>query len=90
MVEFSEVLDYEKIDCLENEDKEELVRISQTDSDEFWDWLEEKYPDKKKITIDEINLEIDLFINENSVLDNWDFKRYFWKNSRYHKRRIRV
>jgi hypothetical protein len=42
---FKEVLEYKKIEALDNQDKRELEELNRDESNQFWDWLEIKYPE---------------------------------------------
>ncbi len=88
---FKEVPYMTKIEALENEDKRELEFTSQNESNIFWDWLEEKHPEihwkVEKSTIDRM---IVIYLSSNDEIDKKEFIKYFWKNSRYMKKRFRV
>jgi len=88
---YKEVLEYDCIEALDNEDKKDLEFASKNESNLFWDWFEEKHPELywkvEKSTIDRIVVEY-LWINDE--IDKKEFYKYFWKNSRYMKKRFRV
>jgi hypothetical protein len=44
---FPEVIEYQKLEALDNKDKRELEERSQNESNNFWEWLEENYADMK-------------------------------------------
>lgn len=87
---YPEVLSYVSIEALDNEDKRDLEERGQSEANQFWEWLEDNFPDyygkKSKVEIEEM---INIF-----CIDNWineiDFNKYFWSNSRYPKKKIRL
>ncbi|MFK7780497.1 MAG: DUF5906 domain-containing protein [Candidatus Gracilibacteria bacterium] len=93
MINFPEMIKTEKIDVLDNQDKKDLEEKSQSDANQFWEWFEEKYPDKKgKILIQDLNKEINNYlVNEldYEYFERNNFKRFFWKTSRYEKKKMR-
>jgi len=87
---FPEVLEYKKLDALDNQDKRDLEDRSQNSANDFWEWLEDTYPEYTwKKTIKEINTMINEFCLNNDLIEQ-DFIKYFWKNSRYLKKKIRI
>jgi hypothetical protein len=44
---YPEILKADSLPALENQEKEELEDMSQNQSSHFWEWYEEKYPNKK-------------------------------------------
>lgn len=88
---YKEVLEYDGIEALDNEDKRDLEFASKNESNIFWDWFEEKHPELywkvEKSTIDRIVVE---YLSINDEIDKKEFYKYFWKNSRYMKKRFRV
>ena len=61
-----------------------------SDSAKFWEYYEEKYPDKLgKITKLEIDKEIEIFCFKNDLYHR-EFKRFFWKTSKHPLRRLRI
>lgn len=87
---YPEVLEYKRLDTLDNQDKRELEERSQNEANNFWDWLEDNYLDlKSKMTKIEVEDYISKFCFENN-LDEKEFMRYFWNNSKYSKKKIRV
>jgi hypothetical protein len=44
---YPEVLEYKRLDSLDNQDKRELEERSQNEANNFWDWLEDNYSDIK-------------------------------------------
>lgn len=88
---YKEVLYWTKIESLENEDKKELEFTSQNESNIFWDWVEENHPDVYwKVWKSKIDKLIVTYLNSNEEIDKKDFMRYFWRNSRYMKKRFRI
>jgi hypothetical protein len=87
---FPEVLKYTHLNALDNEDKKELEERSQSEANQFWEWLKDNFPDytgkKKKIDVDVM---IDMFCIENNY-EQRDFLKYFWHNSKYPKKKIRI
>jgi len=89
-INYSEVLHWRRLEALDNQDKRELEDRSQNEANNFWDWLEENYQDiKQKITKAEIDDYIGKYCFENN-LDERDFLKYFWHNSKYPKKKIRI
>lgn len=87
---FFEVLDYEKLDALENQDKKDLEARSQEEANTFWDWVSDNHPDFKwKKKLEDINVLIEMFCNE-CWLSQRDFSKYFWHNSKFPKKKIRI
>ena len=87
---YPEVLSYNNLEALDNEDKKELEERSQNEANQFWEWLEDNFPDytgkRKKIDIEDM---VNMF-----CIDNWteekEFLKYFWNNSKYPKKKIRI
>lgn len=87
---YPEVVHYKDFKALDNQEKEELEYMSQSNSSLFWDWYEEKYSHKTgKILKTEIDQLIDNYTALNEVLDPQWFKRFFWKTSKYPVTRLR-
>jgi len=88
--EYPEVLSYKSLSALDNQDKRELEDRSQSEANSFWDRLEENYIDiSLKITKAEVEDYITKYCFENN-LDERDFLKYFWHNSKYPKKKIRM
>ena len=88
--EYPEVLKYKRFDALDNQDKRELEDRSQSEANQFWEWLEENYANlKTKITKAEVEDYISKFCFENNQ-DEKEFLKYFWHNSKYPKKKIRI
>ena len=87
---FPEVKDYKKLTPLDNEDKRELEDRGMNEANQFWEWLNENYPEYtwKKSTI-EINLMITEFCVEHD-LNMTNFMKYFWNNSLYPRKKLRI
>jgi len=86
---YPEVTEYWRFEPLDNKDKRELEEVSQEDSNNFWEWVEERYPDfkwKKRIT--EVYELVTLYCIENN-LNEAEFLRYFWRNSKHKRVKIR-
>ena len=88
---YLDVKKYKQMPNLENKDKELLEDLSQDESNLFWEWLLSNFPKLKwqKLTIKEINWYIDKYCNENEILKS-EIMKYFWKNSKYEKKKLRV
>jgi len=87
---YPEVISYKKLESLDNQDKRELEERSQNEANNFWDWFKENYSDIKwKITKMEIEEYINKYCFENNM-DEKEFLKYFWNNSRYSKKKIRI
>jgi len=87
---YSEVLEYTNIEALDNQDKRDLEDISQNWANDFWDWAEERHPEFYwKKTKSEVSELIDEFCIENDLGEK-DFKKYFWKHSKYEWKKIRI
>lgn len=87
---YSEVLEYKKLEALDNQDKRELEERSQHEANNFWDWLEANYSQiQKKLTKMEVEDYIEKYCFENN-LDLKEFLKYFWNNSKYSKKKIRL
>lgn len=87
---YPEVLNYKKLEALDNQDKKELEDRSQNESNNFWEWLNENNHEiKGKIPLFQIDKLIKDYCFENN-LDERDFRRYFWNNSKYSKKKIRL
>jgi hypothetical protein len=87
---YPEVIEYKKLDALDNQDKRELEERSQNESNNFWEWLEDNYSDiKGKITKAEIEDYLHKYCFENN-LDEKELLKYFWNNSKYSKKKIRI
>jgi hypothetical protein len=88
--EYPEVLQYKQLVALDNEDKRDLEERSQNEANQFWDWIEENFPDyhgkKSKVEIEEM---INMFCIENWINET-EFNKYFWNNSKYPKKKIRL
>lgn len=87
---FPEILSYNNLNALDNEDKRDLEERSQSEANQFWEWLEDNFPDytgkKRKTDIEDM---INMFCIENWV-DEKEFKKYFWSHSKYPKKKIRI
>lgn len=87
---YPEVVNWTKIESLENDDKRELEFTSQNEANIFWDWFEVNYPNLHwKVNKNTIAKCIDEYLNKNEEVDSKEFVRYFWRNSRYMKKRFR-
>jgi hypothetical protein len=83
-------LEYKKLEALDNQDKRELEERSQNEANNFWEWLEENYSNiKGKITKAEIEDYLQKYCFENN-LDEKETVKYFWNNSKYPKKKIRI
>jgi len=87
---YPEVLSYNNLKALDNEDKRDLEERSLNEANQFWEWLSDNFPDytwKRRKT------EIDWMINM-FCIENWyeekEFSKYFWNNSKYPKKKIRI
>jgi len=90
MQKYPEVLKLKKFEALDNQDKKDLEERSQEEANSFWDWTFENYPNfRGKKTIKQIADLINEFCIENNLNEN-EFKRFFWNNSKYPKKKIRV
>lgn len=87
---YPEVISYKSLEALDNEDKNDLIERSQSDANQFWEWIGDNFPDyigkKKKSEIDDM---ISMFCNENNYEEK-EFIKYFWHNSKYPKKKIRI
>ncbi|MFK7779775.1 MAG: DUF5906 domain-containing protein [Candidatus Gracilibacteria bacterium] len=87
---YPEVLSYNNLEALDNEDKKDLEDRSLSDANQFWEWLNDNFPDyngkKRKTDIDDM---INMFCIENSYEER-EFKKFFWHNSKYPKKKIRI
>lgn len=89
-IEFPEVLKLKSLKALDNQDKRELEDRSESEVSEFWDWLEENYPDMSgKKSIHDIMGYLSIFCDDNA-LDFNSVKKYFWNHSKYPKKKLRV
>lgn len=87
---YPEILTYKKLEALDNQDKRELEERSQNEANNFWDWLEDNYSDIEwKMTKMEVEDYINKYCFENNI-DEKDFLKYFWNNSKYSKKKIRI
>lgn len=87
---FPEVLKYNYLEALNNKDKIELEERSQNEANNFWEWLEDNNPNLKwKIAKFEIENYISKYCFENNI-DEREFLKYFWNNSKYSKKKIRI
>jgi len=87
---FKYVLDYKSIPSLNNEDKKELEELTREEANKFWEWLEYNYPDYTwNKSISDIWLMLDEYCLVNAI-EPKEFYRYFWKHSKYIKKRIRI
>lgn len=86
-----EVRYYKRLDTLENEDKKLLEDLSQDESNNFWDWLLNEQPDlmwekmKQEDVLHKLKEYCDIF-----NLSYPDVSKFFWQNSRYEKKKIRL
>ncbi|MFC1798056.1 hypothetical protein ACFLY2_02805 [Patescibacteria group bacterium] len=87
---YPEVIKYTKLDALDNEDKRELEDRSQNEANNFWEWFEEKYPDRKeKIFKKFLDPDINKYCFENAIYE-FEFRKYFWNYSKYPLKKIRI
>lgn len=87
---YPEILKYKRFDALDNQDKRELEERSQNEANNFWDWLEVNYSEINwKMTKMEVEDYINKYCFENN-LNEKDFLKYFWNNSKYSKKKIRI
>lgn len=87
---YPEVIEYKKLEALDNQDKRDLEERSQNEANNFWDWLDDNYQDlKQKITKAEVEDYVSKYCFENN-LNEKDFLKYFWHNSKYPKKKIRI
>ena len=87
---YKEVLEYEKMEALDNNDKRELEEMNRSEANNYWDWMMDNYPNYTwKRTIREINDMLNEYCLENDLIYN-DFNKFFWKNSKYPKKKIRI
>lgn len=90
---YSEVIDYKNIEALDNEDKKEVEELSKDESNAFWDRVIQNHVDMFtpdwKITLDNIHPLQDKYCLL-MWLKEFEFTKYFWKNSRYIKKRVRI
>jgi len=87
---YPKVVDYKNLDALDNEDKRELEERSQSEANQFWEWMEENFPNCwKYLTKIEVELYIELYCDEHEI-SQLDFMKYFWHNSKYPKKKIRI
>lgn len=86
---YPEVDLYQKLLPLDNQDKRDLEERSEEDANLFWDWLFENHPEFKwRKSIMEIEEMTTLFCMENNI-DQREFQKYFWHNSRFEKKKMR-
>lgn len=78
----------EKLEALDNQDKRDLENLCSSEANQFWDWFEDNVNKTWKIPIKEIYEFIDIFCDEN-WFNTIEFKKYFWKNSKYNKKKLR-
>ena len=87
---YPEVLKMKRFEALDNQDKLDLEERSQSESNCFWDWYEENFPEeKKKMTKLEVELLVGKYCFENNI-ESREFLKYFWHHSRYPKKKIRI
>ncbi len=87
---FFEVLKYEKLDALDNQDKRDLEARSQEEANTFWEWVNDNHPDFKwNQKLDDINVLIEMFCIECGLVQK-EFLKYFWNNSRFPKKKFRI
>ena len=87
---YSEVLDYKSIEPLDNQDKRDLEELNESEANKFWDWLREEFPNYIwKKTLQNMNDMIGEFCLI-SDLEEKPFKKFFWRNSKYQKIKIRI
>lgn len=87
---YPDILEYSELEALENQDKFDLEQRSQEEANSFWDFIEERYPNFKwKKTLAEVNELMTMYCIENSV-DEREFLRFFWHNSKFSKKKIRI
>ena len=88
--EYPEVFKYEKLEALDNEDKRELEERSQSEANQFWEWLEDNFPSIwDKLTKHEVENHVSLYCDEHE-LEYRELMKYFWHNSKYPKKKIRI
>lgn len=86
---YDEVKTYTYFDALDNQDKKDLEDAGQHEVNSFWEWLKMNYPDfKGKIRVIEIAWKIDEYCLQADIHDQYNFKKFFWKNSPYPRRNI--
>jgi len=89
--EFPEIIEVTSISALDNKDKADLESKSETEANDFWEWYFEKYPNSDiKIPLNDIYVYMDTYANEMWIESLYEFKKYFWKGSKYQKRKIRI
>lgn len=90
-ITYPEIKEETIFSCLDNQDKRDLEDQSTSDYAVFWEWFKEKYPEKKwKILLWDIKTAIDEFVFEFWFDEEREFRKYFWKNSKYPKKRLRI
>lgn len=86
---YPEVLEYKELNALDNKDKKDLEERNQNEVNQFWEWLKENHPEVKwKIRVINLYEYLDTFCVDNGI-EFWQFKKYFWINSKYSKWNIR-
>lgn len=92
LVTYPEVKDFKVLTALNNNDKRELEELSRQEVDNFWDRV---ISDKKemiknyKLTIHDIRILQDEYCIM-VWLNEYEFWKYFWNNSRFIKKKIRL
>jgi hypothetical protein len=87
---YPEVLEYRKLEALDNQDKRDLEERSQEEANTFWEWVSENHPEFiGKRTISEVDDLMSMFCMENGI-NMRDFQKYFWNNSKHPKKKIRI
>ncbi len=88
---YPEVLEWNNLEALDNQDKRDLEERSQHEANQFWDRVHSNFPDYswKKTKKDIENHMINMFCTDNQI-DEKEFLKYFWNNSKYPKKKIRM
>ncbi len=75
--------------ALENEDKKILEWQTQCEVNQYWEWLEENYPNFTwRKTLREIYEMLENYCTEYDLFSS-DLKKYFWTNSKFPKKKMR-
>lgn len=86
-----DVKHFKKLYTLENNDKKILEDLSQDESNNFWDYLLNEKPELiwEKIKEEEIQYLLKGYCEKFNKNFN-DVSKYFWSNSRYERKKIRI